>query len=185
MCPDLEVSSFFGYVQTAGESDLNQISSQKPFLVQTVPTPFSECPNGMWLCLDWAILLTTTLRRGPHRAWSCSVWHCIIAMQSGTCCHSWPGAWHEWSYSLPPHQKVVLSDVRDYRKATRLDLVRLKIGYWLVTWAKHLKPHGTTHLLKMYDIISAERNKMLKVKVFCERTRQQVFTELTLFYCVS
>ena len=47
-----------GRVQTAGKSDSNLIPSHIRFLGLTVHTVFSKCPNRIWLCSDWATLLT-------------------------------------------------------------------------------------------------------------------------------
>ena len=47
-----------GCVHTAGKSDSNLIPSQIWFLGLTVHTVFSKCPNLIWLCSDWATLMT-------------------------------------------------------------------------------------------------------------------------------
>lgn len=86
-----QTSGHLGCIQTAGESDSNQIPSQIWFSGLSVHTLPHYWPIGVEASSSIA----------------CSVWRPIIAVDSGACCDTWMEL--EWSHYLPTHDEPITS----------------------------------------------------------------------------
>lgn len=93
-------------IQTAGESDSNQISLSNPIFRAACPHRLiSKSPNGTWFCSDWAILLWQVVEAEVPSSGTCSVWPHVIATDSCTCCQTiqciWSRSHRDASVQLP------------------------------------------------------------------------------------